>query len=287
VDTASVGHPASLVVFGVPPRPARLRALLDARSPVHPLTSEGPPLPTRRLLSVLCTLALALALGLATAVAAPGVARETLELSASNPAVGALRLTAAAPQATPYDGVMVFEVEGHDPVTVRLGRWAVVGSPKFDQDDYWKVQVNSNAAMVDIPGLDPTGTYRATATYVPSQGGAADGDAAEVTTTLSVTRTPFLFTAGKYQGWPSFDLGVLAYPPGKVIGRIDIVDITTGIKMVRQATARARVGDGFEISAAKPRRGIHQFRATFTPKPALKGVLDKAVVTSPEIRFPG
>jgi hypothetical protein len=241
-------------------------------------------LPTRRILAVLSTLALAL--GLATAVAAPGVARETLELSASNPAVGALRLTAAAPQATGYDGVMVFEVEGHDPVTVPLGRWAVVGSPKFDQDDYWNVEVNPNAAMVDIPGLDPTGTYRATATYVPSQGDASGGDA-EVTTTLSVTRTPFLFTAVKERGWPLFYLGVLAYPPGKVLGRIDIVDITTGIKMVRQATARARVDDAFLIGAAKPKRGIHQFRATFTPKPALKGVFDKAVVTSPEIRFPG
>jgi hypothetical protein len=249
-------------------------------------TSRRNPLSNRRLLTLLS--ALLLALGLATAVAGPGVASGTVNLTASNPAIGAVRLTAHASSAVPGGGVMVFELEGHPPVTVPLGHWAVVGSPHFDQNDVYTVDVDWDSAVVDIPGLDPTGTYRATATYVPAGSDPAYGDSAEVTTTLSVTRTPFVFIASAYKRWPSFGIAVLAYPDGKKIGTISIVDITTGRRVMHDGIAVARVADvGSGISTGQVTRGIHQFRATFIPFPALRDTLTKTVVTSPKIRFPG
>ncbi|MCW2791026.1 MAG: hypothetical protein JWO76_124 [Nocardioides sp.] len=231
---------------------------------------------------------LALAVGLATVVAGPSTATGALELVATNPSPGAVRLTATDPDWVGVQGTVVFTLEGHDPVSVPLGHWTVIGSPNFDQFDYdYSMTVPSDTAMLDIPGLDPAGTYTATATYVPADGSdPAIADAPPVTKTLTRTKTPLSFSVDNWDGFPMYAVGVAAYPLGTFVGRFYIVDLKTGEKVVRGASARAKLADdGTRAASRKPSRGVHQYRIFFTPNADYKDILTKAVVTSPKIRF--
>lgn len=241
---------------------------------------------TRRVLTALSTLALAL--GLTTFVAGPSAATSSLELVATSPSTGALRLTATNPGWVGVQGTVVFTLEGHGSVRVPLGQWTVIGSPKFDESDYGDVMfLQPQVAILDIPGLDPTGTYTATATYVPAD--SSDPvltDALPTTTTLARMKTQLTLDVHKWGRNAAFHVRVAAYPVGTFVGKFHIVDLTTGQRVVRGASAQAKLADdGVRALSGRASRGVHQYRIFFTPKPAYRHLLTKAVVTSAEIRF--
>ena len=237
-----------------------------------------------------CRRALVLGLVLALSgfvLASPAVGREaTVVLTAGNPGIGALKLTATVSEST-YDGVVIFELDGHEPVEVEMRQYLVVGDGYVTEIDSLN-GVRFNQAVVDFADLDPTGSYHASATFVPAGSKPAGGTRAEVTTTLTVTTTPLLFSARKGDGFAYFQIGVIAYPPGKAFGRLVIEDLTTGTTVARIAGIRSRVDDNHLVGGSyRPTRGKHQFRATFTPNAAFSDSQTGAVATTRKIRFPG
>lgn len=233
---------------------------------------------------------LAVLVGLLTLV--PGAAAagaETLELTVANPAVGVVRLTATDAMAEPYLGQIEFQVEGQEPVLVPLATMAVQGEPDFGQvASYWTFDVPPTTAILDVPGLDPTGTYRVSARFVPLEGGPTGSASAASTATLSVTRTPFEFSATAQGKWARFEMGVLAYPTGRTVGHITIFDLHGGVKtkIAYDITAYGRVAGGYSIKYPSRFSGVHRFRAVFKPLPELDGIVDPGVVTTGKVRFP-
>lgn len=212
----------------------------------------------------------------AGAVVSEPVAPTTTALTGSNPGVGALELSAVVSSEgpPPSTGAVVFEVDGREPVTVPLGRSLIVGQT----DD--RPAPDGHTAVVGFTGLDPHGTYHATATYVPDDEAGPEGDRAEVTTTLTraVDRGRVAIQANGRGRAVELLFSVQVYPPGAVVGSVTIEDRTLGVVVTRRTQVRADRPGFFTVRGVS--RGVHRYRATFVPAPRLRATMTGSVATS-------
>lgn len=204
------------------------------------------------------------------------VATETT-LSGSNPGVGALQLVAAvsglaAPSSS--TGVVVFEVDGREPVFVALGRSVIVGRAGD------RPAPDSSTAVVGLTGLDPRGTYPATATFVPDEGSDAEGSGSTATTTLTrtVDQGRVAIRANGRGRAVELLFSVHAYPPGAVVGTVVVEDRALGVVITRRTRVRADRAAFWTVRGVS--RGVHRYRATFVPAPRLRDTMTGSVATS-------
>ena len=200
----------------------------------------------------------------------------TTTLTGSNPGVGALQLSAvASSELQAYStGVMVFEVDGRSPVTVPLGRSTIVGQ----QGDL--PAPDAYTAVAGFTGLDPRGTYHATATYLPDDGSGAEGSGSEATTTLTrtVDKSTLMFNPNARGRAVELLFAVQAYPPNAVIGTVVVRDLSLGGLVVRQHR-HMRAGQASWTTLRGVSRGVHRYRARFIPLPRLADTLRGSAVT--------
>ena len=187
----------------------------------------------------------------------------TLALTVEDQGVGVLGLSAAL-GTWDDNGVVVFAVDGLAPVTVPLGMWIIPGRLEVPaaRPDY---------AAVAIEGLDPKGTYHATATFVPGEGSRYAGSSAEITTTLTWTDNYSLVIAkptSPRAGVVKLVVSVLAYFPANVSGTLRIADVTT------RRTVTARDVTPYPNLTHKTLLGLapgkHRLHITFVPAPGLE-----------------
>jgi hypothetical protein len=225
--------------------------------------------------TVLC-LGLVLAPAEAGAVLPDPIAPTTTAVTGSNPGVGALQLSAVVSSEgpPPTTAVVVFEVDGRTPVAVPLGRSVIVGQ----HGD--RPAPDAVTAVAGFTGLDPHGTYHATATYVPDEGSGAEGSASEVTTTLArtVDESTLAFNPNARGRAVELLFSVQAYPPNAVVGRVVVRDLSQGgVAVSRRRHVRA--GQAGFTTLRNVGRGVHRYRARFIPLPRLAETLRGSVVT--------
>ena len=220
--------------------------------------------------------------GTTASVTVPG-RPTTTRLTLSNEGVGVIELDASVSNygsAEGAPGSMIFRVEGLAPVEIPMGTYVVPGRVEVPNAGAW-------FATLDLSGLDPKGTYTATATFVPGAEAMVEGSTSSPqTVTLSARKDQSAVQIGLRSPRPrvvEFSAVVYALFPEGASGTLVVQDLDT-----RKRVLRLRSVALFPETVSRTLRhvspGVHRYRATFVPDPGVKNLLGDSDVGKVTVR---
>ncbi|WP_343910251.1 hypothetical protein [Nocardioides aquiterrae] len=207
----------------------------------------------------------------------------TTRLTLSNEGVGVLELAASVSHYESVEGApgsMIFRVEGLAPVEIPMGTYVVPGRVEVPDAGGW-------FATLDLSGLDPKGTYTATATFVPGAGAPVEGSTSSAQTiTLSAKKDQAAVQIGLRSPRPSvveFSAVVYALFPANASGTLVVQDLASR-KRVLTLRSVALFPETVTRTLQNVSPGVHRYRATFVPDQGVANLLGDSDTRTVKVR---